>query len=228
METPEYNRILVTTRTVEGTRPLKLRNDLHIARRVWHVCGVLLIVAIFNLVPRPVSLGLLVAAIGIFIPLDLLRTRKPALNRIALNWFDAVMRNSEVHQLSGLSYLLFGTFIIVYLFPAKIVTLALLMLAVGDPTSSVVGILYGKDKIFGNKSLQGALGGFAVCSLVALIYYLSTGLMMDRILLATLLTGVIGMLAEVIPIGRLDDNLTFPVIASTLLWLLFYLFGGFV
>ncbi|MEQ1875226.1 MAG: hypothetical protein ABL958_01180 [Bdellovibrionia bacterium] len=206
---------------------MKLRSDLHIARRVWHVCGVLFVFAVYSLVSYQVSLGILVAHIAILVPLDMLRTRKPWLNRIALNWFDAVLRSSEVHRLSGLSYLLFGMFIIIYAFPPAIVKLSILMLAVGDPTSSVVGILYGRDKIIGNKSLQGALGGFAACTFVSLIYFLATGLMVDRIFLITLLSGIIGMLSEVVPVGRLDDNLTFPVISSTLLWGLFYLFGGF-
>jgi diacylglycerol kinase (CTP) len=213
---------------LEGTKQLKLRTDLHLARRIWHVSGVLLIVTIFNLVPRPVSLALLILAIAVFVPLDLLRTRIPSLNKIALNWFDGVLRNSEVHNLSGMSYLLFGTLIIVSLFPEKIVTLSLLMLSVGDPVSSVTGILYGKDKIIGNKSLQGAFGGFAACTFVAVLFYFTTGLMTERILLVALLSGLIGMLSEIVPIGNLDDNLTFPVLSSCMLWLLFYLFGGFV
>lgn len=227
MEPTNVERLPFQTSRIEGTKQLKLRNDLHIARRVWHVCGVLVMVAIYNLVPRPVSLALLVAHILVLVPLDLLRTRKPWLNKVALNWFDAVLRNSEVNQLSGLSYLLFGALFIVSLFPEKVVTLSLLMLAVGDPTSSVVGILYGRDKIIGNKSLQGALGGFAACTFVSLIYFLVMGLMIDRILFVTLLAGVIGMLSEIVPVGKLDDNLTFPIISSSLLWCLFYLFGGF-
>jgi diacylglycerol kinase (CTP) len=230
-QTPDVNSlnaISVTTHSAGGAKPLKLRSDLHIARRLWHFFGVLLIVIIFNYISRPLALSCLVATIALVVPVDLLRMKIPWLNRMALNLFDAVIRNSEVHQLSGLTYLLFGTFIIVALFPAKIVTLSLLMLAVGDPTSSVVGILYGRDKIIGNKSLQGAFGGFAACCFVALLYYLATGLMVERILLITVFSGLIGMLSEVIPIGRLDDNLTFPVLSSSLLWVLFYLFGGFV
>jgi diacylglycerol kinase (CTP) len=222
------NQAVSNTVNLEGIKQLKLRTDLHIARRLWHFFGVMTIVVIFNLVPRPVSLALLILAIAIFVPLDLLRTRIPSLNKVALNWFDSVLRNSEMHNLSGMSYLLFGTLIIVALFPEKIVTLSLLMLSVGDPVSSVTGILYGKDKIIGNKSLQGAFGGFAACTFIALLFYLVTGLMIERILLVAILSGVIGMLSEIIPIRNLDDNLTFPVLAATMLWLLFYLFGGFV
>lgn len=51
--------------------------------------------------------------------------------------------------------------------------------------------------------------------------------MIDRILIVSILSGLIGAFAELIPIFKLDDNFTFPVVSSIGLWLLFYLFGGF-
>ncbi len=37
----------------------------------------------------------------------------------------------------------------------------------------------------------------------------------------SLLAGVAGSLSELVPIGKLDDNLTFPVLSSVLIWILF-------
>jgi dolichol kinase len=226
--TPRGDAFAFASPSSQGVQNLKVRSDIHLPRRIWHFFGVLTIVAIFNMTTRQTSLTLLVLAILILVPLDLMRTKTPWLNRIALNWFDAVIRSSEVHSLSGLSYLLFGTLITVSLFPHNVVTLALLLLAIGDPTSSIVGILYGKDKIIGNKSLQGAVGGFIACTIMSTIFFLSFGVMAERVVLVALLSGFVGAIAELLPIGRLDDNLTFPVIAASLLWVLFYLFGGFV
>ena len=38
--------------------------------------------------------------------------------------------------------------------------------------------------------------------------------------------GLIGAFAELIPIGKLDDNLTQPIISGFFLSLVFYFYGG--
>ena len=50
--------------------------------------------------------------------------------------------------------------------------------------------------------------------------------MTDRLVLVTIVSGFIGMIAELIPVGKLDDNLSFPIICASLLWGVFTLFGG--
>ena len=101
------------------------------------------------------------------------------------------------------------------------------MLAFGDPISSIVGVLYGKDKILGNKSLQGTMAGFAICTIVAGLFYYSKGLMLERIVLVSILSGLIGAISELIPVGKMDDNFSFPILAAAMLYILFLLFGGF-
>src|SRR5687767_5961585 len=62
-----------TSSTVQthGVQHLKVRSDIHIARRLWHFFGVMAIVAIFNSVTRQTSLTLLLLAIITLVPLDL-------------------------------------------------------------------------------------------------------------------------------------------------------------
>jgi len=50
--------------------------------------------------------------------------------------------------------------------------------------------------------------------------------MVERLLMASLIAGLIGAVSELLPIGKLDDNFTFPVVSGTLLWMMFLLFGG--
>jgi dolichol kinase len=112
-------------------------------------------------------------------------------------------------------------------FDRNIVTLTLLFLAFGDPIASFCGIRFGKDKILGHKTLQGTLGAFVACTTIAGIYYYFNNLMAERLLIVAPLSGLIGAVAELLPIGKLDDNLTFPIVGSTLLWILFQVYGGF-
>lgn len=206
---------------------LKRRTDLHISRKLWHCLGVLAILAIYRAVSRPVALQLISVATIVFVTSDVVRLFFPPLNRQLTKLFRPFMRDHEQHALAGTTFLLIGVLIIIALFPKPIVMLALLFLAIADPLASFVGILYGRDKILGHKSLQGTGAAFVACSLIALIYFYAHGWMTDRIIIVSLLAGVIGAGSELIPIFKIDDNLTFPIVCSSLLHALFWVFGGF-
>ena len=205
---------------------LKRRTDIHWARKIWHLGGVLFIVIIYENVSRSTAIPLITFFSLLFIVNDILRQQIPALNRAMIACFHPLMREHERNALAGTSYLLLGCFIIMVLFPKAIVTLSLLFLAVADPMASYIGILYGRDKLLGNKSLQGTAAAFVVCAVISAVYFFIHGLMLERLLIVCCLSGFIGALSELIPIGRLDDNLSFPLLSSSLLWLLFYVFGG--
>ena len=164
---------------------------------------------------------------AIFIPLDFWRIKSPKVQSFFMRFAQRWMRSNEIQQLTAASYLFAGTFIVVSLFPKKIAVLSLILLGIGDPVSSIFGVMYGKDKLIGNKSLQGSLAGFIACSIAAFVFYYSNNLMSERIILVSLLTGAIAALAELIPIGKIDDNFSIPVVSAVMLWILFNIFGGF-
>ncbi len=207
---------------------LKARSDLHFSRKLLHAGGIAFILGIYLSIPRQVSLVLLAIACTSLIPLDYLRRYSKSWNRFVIKVMGKFMRKGEVHQLTGTSYLLVGLTLIISLFPVEIVTLSMIMIALGDPAASITGVLYGKDKIFKNKSLQGSIGAFLTCTIIAGIYYYVNEMMLERWILASILSGFIGAISELIPIGKMDDNFSFPVIASSLLWILFHLFGATV
>lgn len=189
--------------------------------------GIFLIAYLFSVLSRKDSLFYLAIAALVVIPLDIMRLKNPQLNHRAVTFFKPVMRIDEVGTISGLAFLLVGAFITIFLFPPKVALLALILLAVGDPISSLTGILYGKDKIWGRKSLQGALGGFVACTVAAAIFYLYHNIMVERIVLVSLLSGLIGALSELIQIKKIDDNMSFPILAASGLHLVFAVFGGY-
>lgn len=165
-------------------------------------------------------------AAAILIPLDYFRLRSFRLKKTAFSFFSRVMRTEELSRMSSMTWLLSGAWISIVLFPRDIAVLSLLLLAFGDPAASIFGILYGRDRLLGKKTLQGTLAGFAICTGVGAAYYFATGLMLERLVLVSILTGLIGAVSEIIPVANLDDNLTSPTINSLLLMGLFGLFGG--
>jgi diacylglycerol kinase (CTP) len=205
---------------------LKQKSDIHLSRKLWHCVGICVMAALYNLMSPKASYTLLIFATLFFLPLDYLRQKNQALNKLTIRIFGAVMRKHEAQAISGMSYLFVGCMVLLMLRDRHLITLTLLFLAFGDPIASYFGIRYGKDKIFGNKSLQGTMAAFGACTAISIIYYWFNNLMIERLLIVAPLSGLIGALAEALPIGKLDDNFTFPVVAGGLLWLLFKVYGG--
>lgn len=189
--------------------------------------GVLMMFIAYVYLPPMVSLTFLIIVWGVTIPFDFLRQKNPALNEWALHAFKRIMRKNEARSLAGTSYLLTGVLIIVLFFPRTVVTLTLLFLAFADPIASYFGILYGKDKIFGHKSIQGFMAAFFVCMALTLAYFSILDTLTDRAIVVSLLAGLVGAFSELIPIGKLDDNLTLPILSAAGLSILFYFFGIF-
>lgn len=206
---------------------LKKRSDIHYARKIWHVSSVFAMFLAYVYLPPAMSMTILVVSWLVFVPFDFIRQRRPAMNDWAVHAFRPIMRQSEVKRLAGTTYLLTGVLIVDVLFPREIVALTLLFLAFADPIASYFGILYGKDKIFGHKSIQGFMAAFFVCAALCFGYLLYHSYLLDRIFVVSLFAGLVGAFAELIPIGKLDDNLSLPVLSAMGLSVLFYFFGFF-
>lgn len=205
----------------------KKRSDMHLARKAWHMLGVLTMIVIHRQVSREVAIQWLLVSSLIFVLPDFLRQHFPPLNRIFVRLFQAVIRENEIQKLSGNSYLIAGVLLIVLIYPPQIVGLTLFFLAFADPIASCIGILYGKNKLIGQKSLQGFLAAFTICTLATYIYLLSYKVIHSEQILISLLGGGIGALSELLPIWKLDDNLTLPVMSATGLYFLFSFFHLF-
>ena len=216
----------MTNTTVDAV-DLKKRSDIHLARKIWHMGGVATIALVYANIPERLALILLTLLWVICVPSDFLRLRSPKFNDFVIHLFKPIMRQSEVSKIAGTTYLITGVLLTAFIFPRDTVILTYLFLAFADPIASYFGIRYGKDKIFGEKSLQGTLAAFFVCALLSFGYFRIYGLMVDRIFVVSLIGGLIGATAELVPIGKLDDNLTLPLLSASALWVVFTLFGAF-
>lgn len=204
----------------------KTRDQIHLARRLWHFFGVLFIFILYTFVPPHQAPYLAVPVSAFMIGFDWARLHNPRLNRFFQWAFRPFMREDERHRFAASTGMMAGVAIIICFFPRNVVLLTLLFLACADPAASYFGIRFGKDKLIGNKSLQGSMAAFGVCFLLSLFFYTYMDLMTERLFIACLIAGLIGAVSELVPIWKLDDNFVFPVFSAIGLTGMAYLFGG--
>lgn len=201
---------------------LHKRSDLHIARKLWHMStGVLGLVLFFNS-GRDTNFwgyGILSIALLGFLA-DYLRQKNPLFNRFVIKLMGPLMRKSEREGVSGLPFYALGISLSLLFYQKDLALISIMFLIFSDPISSFFGVLYGKDKILPNKSLQGFVAGFFTCYLVALFYLLNVGVSSVDMLIFSLIAGLIGAGSELISAFNIDDNLTIPVISGLALTIL--------
>lgn len=205
---------------------IKALADLHLERKMTHVLGILAMVVVHHVFSLQTCWWILISLGVPLLLLDFFRHRVEFLQKLSVKLFGAIMRRRELHGYTGTTYLLLGTAIILALFPHNVVSLSLLFVAFGDPLASFVGLKFGSLKIVGKKTLEGSLAAYAICALVAYFFYTWKVLMLEHIYIVTLLSGFIGAASEILPLFKIDDNLVQPVVNASLLYGLFYLYGG--
>jgi len=206
-----------------GGKQLAKRSDLHLARKGFHMSGAmaLLVPYLFFGLSRETMAASLGTALGLTMSIEYARARWEWVNGISVRVLGPVMRESEVNQLTGIPFYMASCLFAFLIFPKHIAVLSILYLAFGDPLSSFFGVLYGKNKIFPNKSLQGTLGGFFVCAFVTALYLAWQDFPPGVVLLLALLGGFCGAVAELLPLN-VDDNFAIPVVSGALMALAFW------
>jgi diacylglycerol kinase (CTP) len=206
---------------------LHLRSDLHLARKLWHMSMGLLAAAVYmSGMPRPTAVIIVCSLLGLNVFVEMARLRMPALNEKFIKFWGPIMRSSEADRVSGVPYYLASVALTVGIFPKPIAILSIAYLACGDPIASLTGILYGdKGLRFANgKSLIGTLAGVLACAVLTFIFLSAFHLKDSAVLGLTLIGGLAGGLAELLPL-EVDDNFSIPVVSGFTLWLAFILLG---
>lgn len=200
---------------------LKMRSDLHLTRKVWHIATGLIGLLIYKKSGVSIDfMALALMGIALFsFGFEFLRLNNERVNQFALFLMKPVMRESEKNSISGLPFYALGVSLALFFFPEKIAILSILFLIFADPIASFFGILYGRDKILPNKSLQGTIAAFTVCYIATIIYGLVyTGPSMN-LLLFSIAAGLIGSFSEMCS-QFIDDNLCIPVVSGLGLFLI--------
>lgn len=195
---------------------LHKRSDLHILRKLWHISTGSLGLFLFHQMEASTNsfaIGIMAIAIAGFL-LDIVRAKYAPLNKLVIRMMGPLMRRSEREGMSGLPFYALGVSISLFFYQRDIAIISIMFLVFSDPLSSFFGVLYGKDKILPNKSLQGAVAGFFTCYLITLFYVMNTSTLGTHILVFSIVAGVIGAASELVSAFNIDDNLTIPVLSG--------------
>lgn len=179
-------------------------------RRAFHAAsGIVMALApwVFDL-ERGTTVLLLSALLVVGVTIDVVRLRAPKLNALFFRAFSRLASPREADHFSSSTWYLTGALLTWAIFPAPIATAAILVLALADPSASVLGRLVGRRRV-GTGTVEGLLVFYAVASAVL---WAAVG---EPVVL---LVAAAAAAVEVLPIP-LDDNLTVPVATAGLLFL---------
>lgn len=195
---------------------LHKRSDLHLLRKLWHITTGSLGLFLFTRSTQDQQVwGFIVLGIALagFV-MDITRARYPFINHLVIKFMGPLMRRSEKDGMSGFPFYALGVALALFFYSRNIAILSVMFLVFSDPLSSFFGVLYGKDKIMPNKSLQGAVAGFFTCYLITLFYTMNHATLGNHILVFAVVAGLIGALSELVSAFNVDDNLTIPVLSG--------------
>ena len=161
-------------------------------------------------VSRETALYILIPVSSVFISVDIARLYCNPVKKLFYSVFSRVVRDHEKHHLTGSSYLMASSVIVIMFFPKSNAIFSLLLLAISDSAAALVGRRIGKHKLF-NKSFEGTFAFIGSALTIALFF--STIPLIHRIV-----ASVTAAVIEVLPL-KIDDNFTIPISTCTVLWL---------
>ena len=159
-------------------------------------------------------LYILIPVSVIFISIDFLRHHIQSIKRIYLYFFDRLTRNveKETNTFTGATYYLIGCLIVMLLFKNQSIIIAsLLTMSIADSFAAIIGIKYGKTKIYNNKSLEGSFI-FFIISFFILIIFIPTLSIFLCVTIALTVT-----LVELFSFHYINDNITIPLSCALLI-----------
>jgi dolichol kinase len=192
---------------------MRFRDEL--ARKAIHLASALCPL-IYMWISRELMLRLAIAVMLLFVGIDLLRQRFGGFRAVFDRYLGRMMRGDEQRQFCGASYVMIAVVLCTWLYPKPVAVAAMFVLSVSDSLASLVGKSVGGPGCFG-KTLSGS-GAFFVSALVIMLICLP-----DRPL-AAVAAALAATVVEALPLRvgrmRLDDNLSVPLSAGLVLWLM--------
>ncbi|MEO0294992.1 MAG: phosphatidate cytidylyltransferase, partial [candidate division WOR-3 bacterium] len=103
-----------------------------------------------------------------------------------------------------------SAFLLALFFPKKVAIISLLFLSISDNLASIVGKLFGKTKLFKNKTLEGFLA-FLIVSFIITLFFQE--LSIKKKIIISLFASFVELFS-----GTIDDNFTVPLLTAILLY----------
>lgn len=204
----------------------KEKKDLHIFRKLFHMTpGLFLIFLILKEVYPTyliiVTLGLAFLLVSLF---ETIRIKYKKVNNLTMAISKPFIRKEEIKEYSGVPFYLAGCFICLLAFNKDIALLSIFYLALGDPFSSFMGILFGSDshKFANGKSIVGLVSGIIICFMITVLY--GTFIKdwdISYLYVVSIFGGLAGGLSECFVPDQINDNLFIPVVSALILSIVF-------
>ena len=168
-----------------------------------------------------IILTLLLAAMA---AVELVKYKSDYFYDLYLKYFKDMLRDHEYDRskfrVTGASWVIFSAVFCILIFPKLIAVTGLLMLSFADSTSALLGRLFGKKQYAPNRSYVGTGVFFVVGLLVALLAPKYFGTVKEYAI------GFIMVISTTVADGLslpVDDNFTIPVVACSVMYILFIL-----
>jgi dolichol kinase len=211
----------VSDQETEEQPKLPTRTDLQIPRRLFHMAGGSSIGIVYGLfLTHQRAVHLLGTAACIIYILDQIRVNYPEFARKVAPFMRYLIRAEEQLKESAGVPMVMGFLLTILSFPKPIAIAAIFTLGIADPLSAIVGIKYGRLRLFPNKSLEGSLAFFVSSFIITfLTLFLASTATIPVSLFVAFLAALGVSTFEMLPI-KLDDNLTIPLVMGFWFWLL--------
>lgn len=174
---------------------------------MWHASsGMFMIsVLIWSYPSKRLALQILFAAAVILLVIDIVRFSSYEGKSLFRNCFGQLTGSKEEEGPNASFFYAVSLLVAVLLFNPRIAMGSITSLAIGDPVACIVGTMYGRRRVWG-KSIEGA----AANALVS--FGLITIFVRSPLVAAT--GALAGAAVELIPIPKVDDNLSVPIVSG--------------
>ncbi len=197
-------------------RPTHVRSDLHLTRRFWHMGAGMFVALVYGqFLAHQEAVYIIGGVSSLVYILEQIRIKYPEITKKSHFINSSLLRaEEELKESSALPFIM-GLLLTILSFPKPVALVSIMILALGDPLSAIVGIKYGNHRLASGKSLEGS-GAFFVACFFAVMLIFDQGPFGARLALA-FWHATLMALFEQVPL-RLDDNLTIPITSAFLLW----------
>lgn len=195
---------------------LAKRSETHFMRRVWHIITGILGLSLYFVLELSrwecVLITAIIALLGFIF--DFRRLKSAKLNNSMYKYLGSIMRESERDSFSGLPFYALGVCFSFLFFSESIAIMAIMFLVFADPMASVIGVNFGRDRLFPNKSLQGTIAAFLTCFFIVVFYAVYLGRPSPNLIIFAFFSALFGCFSELISTFNIDDNLSIPVLSG--------------
>ncbi len=150
------------------------------------------------------------------IALDILKAYTITFEKLYKMFFHFILREDEKdykrNLFTGGTYYAIGIFLALLLFPKEVAILSILIMIWCDTVAALVGKIFGRRIIFGNRTLEGSLA-FTLMGFI-LLFILQNVFPDFNYYKAGFITVLLSAIFEQISLFKINDNLSLPLFSG--------------